>query len=404
MLYARTFAIVLALTGAAFADGHGVVFVNCTKGASLQMAVAGADPGTTLKVVGACKGPITITTDGLNLQGGNSASISAANTNVVTVNGATGITLNGFTIGGGNNGVIVENNSSVSLQSTTISGDALIGLQLLGNSSATIHQFSSTNNGLFGIDVEASSSLIVVGSNTVQGSGVFGIQINNGSSISLTGANLQVTGNTLGIQIGTNAAGFLDGTSVLNTSNNFADGITIVSGSHVVNFGGTITSNANGIHGISLNSKAGLDMDAGSQVTVNLNGADGMHLERESSMTIFNNPTFSGNPGTTTLTSQNNQNTGINVQTNSGLLVSNYAALQVLGNGQAGVALDDGSSLSFTQTIQVNGVQTNITGNHPDLLLTFGSRLSLLANDTIGPAHCDATVLTRGPNAPVCPQ
>jgi len=149
----------------------------------------------------------------------------------------------------------------------------------------------------------------------------------------------------------------------------FADGLTIVSGSHVVNFGGTIATTGNGIHGISLNSKAGLDMDAGSQVNVSNNGGDGMHLERESSMTIFNNPNFSGNPGTSTLTSQGSQNNGINVQTNSGLLVSNYAVLQLIGNAHSGVALDDGSWLSFTQTIPVSGVQTNITGNHPDLLL-----------------------------------
>ena len=70
----------------------------------------------------------------------------------------------------------------------------------------------------------------------------------------------------------------------------------------------------------------------------------------------------------------------------------------------AGLALDDGSLLSFTQTIPVNGVQTAITANHPDRLLTFGSRLSLLGNDTYGTAHCDATVLTRGPNASTCPQ
>lgn len=400
----RTFVVVLALAGAALADSDGVIFVNCSKGASLQMAVKHAEPGTTIKVTGACKGPITISTDGLNLQALDSASITAPNANVVTVNGAERVTLSGFTISGGNNGIVAQNNSSITMPGTTVTGNAFIGLQLLGNSSATINQFSSANNGLFGIDVEASSSLVVVGSNTVQGSGVFGIQVNNGSSLSLTSANLQVTGNTLGIQMGTNAAGFLDGASVLNTSNNFADGMTVVSGSHVVDFGGTITSTGNGIHGISLNSKAGLDMDAGSQVNVSGNGQDGMHLERESSMTIFNNPNFSGNPGTSTLTAQNNHNDGINVQTNSGILVSNYAALQVAGNTVDGVALDDGSSLSFTQTIPVSGVQTAITGNGTDLLLTFGSRLSLLGNDTYGTAHCDATVLTRGPNAPTCPQ
>src|SRR6516165_11173247 len=119
-----------------------------------------------------------------------------------------------------------------------------------------------------------------------------------------------------------------------------------------------------------------------SQVNVSNNGGDGMHLERESSMTIFNNPNFSGNPGTSTLTTQNKKGNGINVQTNSGILVSNFAALQDTGNTLNGVALDDGSSLNFTQTIPVTGVQTTITGNGKDLLLTFGSRLSLLSNDT----------------------
>ena len=77
-------------------------------------------------------------------------------------------------------------------------------------------------------------------------------------------------------------------------------------------------------------------------------------------MTIFNNPNFSGNPGTSTLTSQSNQNNGINVQTNSGLLVSNYAALQLIGNAHSGVALDDGSSLSVTQTIPVSGCEPTL--------------------------------------------
>ena len=262
----------------------------------------------------------------------------------------------------------------------------------------------SVNNGLFGIDVEASSSLIVTGTDFVEGSGVFGTQVNNGSSITLTGDNLQVNRNILGVQIGTNASGFLDGASVLTTSNNFSDGMTVVSGSHVVNFGGTITSTGNVVHGISLNSKAGLDMDAGSQVKVIGNGQDGLHLERESSMTIFNNPNFSGNTGISKLTAQANQGAGINVQTNSGILVSNFAALQDTGNAAAGVALDDGSSLSFTQTIPVTGVQTTITGNHKDLQLTFGSRLTVVSNDTFGTAACDATMLTRGPNAPTCPQ
>jgi hypothetical protein len=392
----------LALIAAAFAND--TIYVNCSKGVSLQKAINYADLGTTIVATGPCLGPITVTKDGLKIHGTNSASITASNADVVTVNGATSVELNGFTISGGNNGVVEENNSSVSLQGTTVTGNALSGLVLLGSSSATISQFASSSNGLFGIDVEASSALTATGNSTVQNNAVFGIQVNNGSSLSLVGATVQVTGNTVGIQMGTNASGFLDGASTLITNQNIADGLTIVSGAHMVDFGGIIQSFNNGIHGISLNAKAGLDLDAGSQVTVSFNQQDGFHMERESSMTIFNNPNFSGVPKTTLLTSQSNLGSGINVQTNSGILVSNYAALVVQQNGAAGVALDDGSSLSFTQTIPVSGVTTFMAGNNPDLSLSFGSRLTLLANDAYSSAHCDATVLTRGPHAPTCPQ
>jgi hypothetical protein len=58
----------------------------------------------------------------------------------------------------------------------------------------------------------------------------------------------------------------------------------------MVDFGGSIVASGNGINGISLNSKAGLDLDAGSQVQASNNSADGVHLEQLSVMTIFNNP------------------------------------------------------------------------------------------------------------------
>lgn len=80
MLCVRTVAAVLVFTAAAFCqDG---IFVNCSRGASLQFAVAHADPGTTITASGACKGPITVAKDGLKLHGVNSASIKAANADV----------------------------------------------------------------------------------------------------------------------------------------------------------------------------------------------------------------------------------------------------------------------------------------------------------------------------------
>jgi hypothetical protein len=228
---------------------------------------------------------------------------------------------------------------------------------------------------------------------------VLGIFVNNGSSIALTAATLSVSGNTLGVQVGTNASGFMDGLSTLNASNNGTVGLTMVSGAHMADFGGTIVANGNGINGISLNSKAGLDLDAASQVQANNNTTDGVHLEQLSVMTVFNTPQFSGTNGTTTLTAQGNQNDGINELTNSEILVDNYAAVQVMGNTHAGLSLDDGSSLTFGQSFPPvpSDVQSKVTGNHPDLSLTFASRITTIANDTIGTVNCDKTVLARGP-------
>lgn len=203
--------------------------------------------------------------------------------------------------------------------------------------------------------------------------------------------------------MGTNASGFVDGASTLSASQNLSDGITIVSASHVVDFGGTILTNGNAIHGISMNSNAGLDLDACSQVTSNSNGGDGVHLEQESDLTVFNNPNFSGHPTGTLLTAEQNAYNGINVLTGSRVLDDNYAAIDSQSNGIAGIAADDGSSVSLGQSISVSEVSSTITGNHADVILTFGSRFTYIANDTIGKITCDATALIRGTSGVTCP-
>jgi hypothetical protein len=394
----------LLFTGLASAQLLPVV-VNCGAGASLQAAVNAAKPGDTLILKGTCAGPVTISTDGLKLLGGGSASITGSTNNVVTVNGAQQVLFSGLTISGGTvNGLVGQSGAQFLLQNVSVTGNAVMGIQLLGNSGVFVTGGGVSNNGVHGIDAEATSSVTVTGSYSVTGNHVFGLNINGSSSLTLTNANVTVSQNTLGVQLGTTASGFIaDNTSTLTLSNNVTDGLTIVSGSHMVDFGGTISSTGNGIHGISINSKAGLDLDAGSLVTVSNNTGDGIHMENTSVMTIFNNPNFSGQPGATTVTAQNNQGTGMNLQTGSDVLVSNFAELTIHGNQQAGIALDDGSHISFTQTIPVTGVTTTITGNSPDATLTFAARASTLPNVTIGTVTCDATVLVRGPFPVTCP-
>jgi hypothetical protein len=288
--------LTLSLSAPAFGQFRPTINLNCSRGDSLANAVANAFPNTLINIKGACTGPVSITTSGLQLNAVGAASIGGAGKNAVTITGAQRVTLTGLSITGGANGIVAQNGAQVLLQNDTVSGNAQTGISTLVSSSVTVTGGSSQNNGLFGIDVEATSALVVTGSYSVTGNAVFGIDVNNGSSLTLTAANLTVSQNTLGIQLGTNASGFLDGQSTLIANQNFSDGITIVSGSHVVDFGGTIETVSNAIHGISLNSKAGLDLDAGSQVTSDLNLGDGVHMEQNSELTIFNNPTFSATP------------------------------------------------------------------------------------------------------------
>ena len=378
--------------------------VNCTAGDSLQAAINAAAPNTTLDLKGVCTGPVVIATDGLKLRGASTASINGAKQDAVTINGARRIMIAGLTVTGGNNGIVAGNGAQILLQNTTVTGNALMGLQLESNSAATVTGGGISGNGVNGVDVESTSSLTVTGTYSITGNGVFGININGGSSLTLVQANLTVSSNTLGVAAWTGASGFIaDSFSKLTVSNNVTTGLTVVSGSHMVDFGGAITCTGNGIHGISVDSKAGLDLDAASQVISSNNSGDGLHLEETSVVTIFNNPMFSGQPGNTTLTAQNNQANGINLETLSNLAVINFATLNVSGNHMAGIAVDDGSNVSFLQTTTVSGAQTTVTGNSPDVALSFGSRFTSLSNDTFGTATCDATVLVRGPFPVSCP-
>jgi hypothetical protein len=393
----------LCLAASAFGQFRPTISVNCAR-ESLATVVANAFPNSLINIKGSCAGPISITTSGLQLNAVGAASINGGGKNAVTINGAQRVGLTGLSITGGSDGVVAQNGAQVLLQNDTVTGNTQTGISALSNSSVTVTGGSSQNNGLFGIDVEATSALVVTGSYSVSGNGVFGININNGSSLTLTAATLTVTQNTLGIQLGTNASGFLDGQSTLLANQNLSDGITIVSGSHVVDFGGIIQTVSNGIHGISLNSKAGLDLDAGSQVTSAANLGDGVHLEQESELTVFNNPNFSGNMKATLLTVEENQSNGINVLTGSHVLDDNYAAIIAQRNTMAGIAADDGGAVSFGQTIPVSGVNSTIAMNGRDIQLTFGSRFTYVANDSFVSVTCDATALVRGPGGITCPR
>jgi len=204
----------------------------------------------------------------------------------------------------------------------------------------------------------------------------------------------QVVGDALGIQIATNANAFInDSATTINANNNLSTGLTIVSGGHMVSFGGTINTSGNPVNGVSVNSKGGLDLDAGSTLN-SFNNGNGVQVQQNSVMTVFNTPQFSGVPGFSTVNAHNNTGVGVRVLSGAVLSLTNQARIIGTSNG-VGLAVDNGAGVTL-----VNSTITGNTGG--DILLTFGSRADLRTL-TFGTYTCDASVLVRGTSGITCP-
>ena len=156
---------------------------------------------------------------------------------------------------------------------------------------------------------------------------------------------------------------------------------------------GTINSSGNPVAGVSVNSKAGLDLDAASQLN-SFNNGDGVLMQDDSVMTVFNTPQFSGAQGFSTINSHDNTRSGVRVLTGSTLTLVNQARVISTQNATVGLGADNGAGLTL--------VNSTLTGNAVDLQLTFGTRADLRTL-TFGTYTCDASVLVRGTSGIVCP-
>ena len=366
--------------------------LDCGK-KSLADAVNKADTADTISFTGTCTGPIVIQTDGITLKGAGIAIIDGGGQDAVTIAGAHGVALMNLEVRNGLNGVVGSNGAHVTLTGVNSHDNGVFGVTLQTASSAVLSGVTVKNNGVHGLDLETGSAATVTGTLTSSNNRVFGINV-NGSSITFSRANATVSGNALGIQIATSANAFLnDSTTVINVTNNLATGLTVVSGAHMVSFGGTINASGNPVAGVSVNSKGGLDLDAGSMLN-SFNNGDGVLVQEASVMTIFNNPQFSGVPGFSTVNTHNNTGSGMSIRTGSTVTLSNQAKI-VSNQNATGLLADNGTGVTL--------VNSTITGNTArDLQLTFGARADLQTL-TFGSYSCDATVLARGTSGITCP-
>ena len=379
------------LAGSAFADSPPL---DCARKSLADFINTGREKS--IRFTGVCSGPIVMRTDGLTLTGVGTAIIDGGgqSQDAVTVKGVHAVSLANLEIRNGKNGIIGVNGAHISLNNVNVHDNQVFGISLQTASSAIMSNVTTNHNGVHGLDLETGSASTITGPFTSSDNRVFGINV-NGSSLTFSLSTATISGNALGIQVATGANAFLnDSKTVLNLTDNLATGLTIVSGGHMVSFGGTINATDNPVNGVSLNSKAGLDLDAGSLLKCDNNG-DGLLLQENSVMTVFNIPQFSGAPGFSTVSCSHNNGNGVKLRNGSTLTLSNQAQLNSTQNGTNGLVADNGVGATL-----VNSTLTGNTGK--DIQLTFGSRADLQTL-TFGSYSCDATVLVRGTSGISCP-
>lgn len=392
MRYSSIVVLVLSVLVArpAFADNP----LDCSKRSLADAIASPRDKAPVITFTGVCAGPLVIQTDGVTLQGVGHAVIEGGAQDAVTIAGTARVTLISVEVRNSRNGIVGDNGAHLSLTDVNVHDNATTGISLRTGSTAVLRDVTVAHNGLHGLDVQGGSAVTVNGSLNATSNQVFGINV-NGSSLTLSQATVAAIGNVLGVQIGTNANAFIaDSSSAINANNNFATGLTVVSGSHLVSFGGTINASGNAGVGVSVNSKSGLDLDAGSLLDSSGNG-DGVLVQQNSVMTVFNIPQFSGAPGFSTISVRNNTRTGVRVLTDAVITLSNQARVDSRQNGTLGFVADNGSAVTL--------VNSTITGNvAKDIQLTFGARADLQTL-MFGTYTCDATVLVRGTSGITCP-
>ena len=94
-LYLAFAASLLFVTVSASGQFRPSITVNCTRGDSLATVAANALPNLLINVKGACAGPISITSSGVQLNAVGAASINGGGKDAVTITGAQRVTLGG---------------------------------------------------------------------------------------------------------------------------------------------------------------------------------------------------------------------------------------------------------------------------------------------------------------------
>ena len=343
--------------------------VNCDRGQNIAEVLARAEPGDTIRVTGTCFERVSIKTDRITLDGQGAATLDGGGgppaefDGVVTIDGASGVTIQGFTVQNGpGEGILGTHGAAFSVHNTTVQDNGSTGVVVAEGSTAELTDCSILRNDA-GIDVFTQSSAVLKGSIRTNDNLTNGATVNGTSIIEIRGAQVEA-------------------------SRNGGEGLAAGSNSQLAVFGfagsqgSTFTIDANGGGGILL-------------------GDSILNVFSESTIAITNSPLgilcgagkIISPFGVARFVIENNV-VGLDLFLDGTALL--VGGLTVRNNG-TGVRGDGAGVLTF---ISIPSNPSVITGNGVDVDLRFGARATIEGVE-VGTITCDSTVLSRGTT--VCP-
>jgi len=343
--------------------------VNCDRGENIAEVLAKAEPGDTIRVTGTCFERVSIKTDRITLDGQGAATLDGGGgptsefDGVVMIDGASGVTIQGFTVQNGpGEGILGTHGAAFSVHNTTVQDNGSTGVVVAEGSTAELTDCSILRNDA-GIDVFTQSSAVLKGSIRTNDNLTNGATVNGTSIIEIRGAQVEA-------------------------SRNGGEGLAAGSNSQLAVFGfagsqgSTFTIDANGGGGILL-------------------GDSILNVFSESTIAITNSPLgilcgagkIISPFGVGTFVIENN-GVGLDFGLDGTALL--VGGLTVRNNG-TGVRGDGAGVLTF---ISIPSNPSAITGNGVDVDLRFGARATIEGVE-VGTITCDSTVLSRGTT--VCP-
>jgi nitrous oxidase accessory protein NosD len=175
--------------------------VNCDHGQNLAEALARAHPGDTIRVTGTCVEQVSIKTDRITLDGQGAATLDGGGgpvaefDGVLTIDGASGVTIQGFTVQNGpGEGILGTHGAAFSVRNTTVQDNGSTGVAVAEGSTAELTDCRILRNGL-GIDVYTQSSAVLKGSIRTNDNLTSGAEVNGTSILEIRGAQLEASRN-----------------------------------------------------------------------------------------------------------------------------------------------------------------------------------------------------------------